>query len=429
MKDLFSWRLPLSDSDSIEFWKKAIFVFDTNALLDLYRFSRSTSEDFLRLLEHLEGRIWLPYQVVDEFLNNREKVIASEKTYFEKALSGLEKWKNEQSNFKELRGFIANSKKIVTTEVEALFSNQAAYISAISEVEKCFKEKIEEVTQQHSNLNSQKDYILEKIFLLFDKKVGASYDQKDLQNLYEEGEKRYKQKKPPGFEDAKKKEGMQKYSDFILWKQILDFAKAKSCPIILVTGEKKDDWWTKTKDGKIVAPHLELRREFHEQVQQLFWMYQTQRFYEIAKDKLGVELNPRSIEEANAVAEEKAAEETAYEESLQAIQQLQNSAINLSKLQDLTQSSQGFSANLWRGLISENVIDENTLKALVQKSETIMNAIEEKISKYGISTDVTEEICSKNVINENTLKALAQKSETIMNAIEEKISKYGIKYR
>lgn len=169
MKDLFSWRLPLSDSDFVKLWENAIFVFDTNFLLDLYRVSRPASEDFLQLLEHLKDRIWLPYQVVDEFLNRRENVIASETASFAKALSSLEEWKNEQLNFRKLRELIDNSGRIIAAEVKCLFSNQDAYTSAICEVEKCFKEKIEEVNKTHSVLNSEEDYILEKILILFDK--------------------------------------------------------------------------------------------------------------------------------------------------------------------------------------------------------------------------------------------------------------------
>jgi len=205
MKNLFSWRLPLSDSDFVELWENATFVFDTNFLLDLYRVSRSTSEDFLGLLERLKDRIWLPYQVVDEFFNRRENVIASETASYEKVLLGLDEWKNEQLSFKKLRGLIDNSGRIIAAEVKSLFSNQDAYISAISEVEKCFKEKIEEVTKTHSVLNSKEDYILEKLLILFDKKVGNSYDIIALQKLYKEGEERYKQEKPPGFKDDKAK--------------------------------------------------------------------------------------------------------------------------------------------------------------------------------------------------------------------------------
>jgi len=190
---------------------------------------------------------------------------------------------------------------------------------------------------------------------------------------------------------------MEKYGDFIIWKQVLDFAKAKSCPIILVTRDSKDDWWTK-KEGKIVSPHLELRREFHEQVQQSFWMYQTQRFYEIANDKLGVELNPRSIEEANAVAEENIAEETVYEKLLEVIQQDQKSSLleSISKLSDLSQAR----PELLSSLISKSLIDENTLKSIQNLAKNI--SVEELRGNI-----------SKSLIDENTLKSIQNLAKNI----------------
>lgn len=53
MRNLFSWRLRPSEADFSKLWENATFVFDTNFLLDLYRVSRLTVEDFLKILEHL----------------------------------------------------------------------------------------------------------------------------------------------------------------------------------------------------------------------------------------------------------------------------------------------------------------------------------------------------------------------------------------
>ncbi len=51
MKNLFSWRLPLSQDNFAELWEKATFVFDTNFLLDFYRVSSSTSDDYFRIYQ------------------------------------------------------------------------------------------------------------------------------------------------------------------------------------------------------------------------------------------------------------------------------------------------------------------------------------------------------------------------------------------
>lgn len=53
MKKMFFWRLYPSEQEFANLWESATFVFDTNFLLDLYRVSHSTAEDFLRVLESL----------------------------------------------------------------------------------------------------------------------------------------------------------------------------------------------------------------------------------------------------------------------------------------------------------------------------------------------------------------------------------------
>lgn len=345
MRNLFSWRLSPSEADFSKLWKNATFVFDTNFLLDLYRVSRLTGEDFLKILEHLQNRIWLPYQVADEFLRQREEIIDSEAASFKKALSALEKWKSEQQKFNSLRGHLKQAGKIVAAEVEDLFDKQKNYLDAVDEVEKVFREKINELANAHFPFDSDNDRILEHLLSIFDSKVGEPYDEQSLQTLYKEADDRYKKSQPPGFSDGKDKADERKYGDFILWKQILDFAKRESLPIVFVTGEKKPDWWIK-KNGEIVAPHIELRREFQEYVKQPFWMYRTQRFLEMAKKELMVEIDLRSIEETNAIADadlideqndkviEQAIEQTLIPDS-DALKRLTHLQINYSDVQKL----------------------------------------------------------------------------------------------
>jgi hypothetical protein len=168
-------------------------------------------------------------------------------------LKALKKWKDERKSFKNLRGFLRETGRIVASEIEVLFDNQDSYLASVEKIEADFREKIQELANSHSLLDPNKDPILDKVLLLFDGKVGDPYDITALQKLYKEGEERYSREQPPGFMDAKEKNNERKYGDFILWKQILDFAKAESCSIIFVTGEKKEDWWIR-KNGRIVFP-------------------------------------------------------------------------------------------------------------------------------------------------------------------------------
>ena len=65
----------------------------------------------------------------------------------------------------------------------------------------------------------------------------------------EEGQGRYKKEIPPGFKDAKDKDGVRKYGDLIIWKEMLKFALKQSKNIIFITDDVKADWW-ETQDNK-----------------------------------------------------------------------------------------------------------------------------------------------------------------------------------
>lgn len=53
-------------------WAKAIIVLDTNILLNLYRYSESTRDNIIQVMEAFKDRLWMPYQVGIEYFNNRE---------------------------------------------------------------------------------------------------------------------------------------------------------------------------------------------------------------------------------------------------------------------------------------------------------------------------------------------------------------------
>ena len=56
-------------------WNKGTFAFDTNTLLNLYRYTELTRKDFLSALKTIKGKLFLPHQAALEFHSNRVSVI------------------------------------------------------------------------------------------------------------------------------------------------------------------------------------------------------------------------------------------------------------------------------------------------------------------------------------------------------------------
>jgi hypothetical protein len=128
---------------------------------------------------------------------------------------------------------------------------------------------------------TRKDNISEEIDKLFEDKVGDEYTREKLKELYDIGKKRYEQKIPPGFIDQQKTNENQ-YGDYILWVQIIEYAKMKNKPVIFVIDDEKNDWWLihdyHKPTQEIILPHPELIKEFVSETNNRFYMYNSENF-------------------------------------------------------------------------------------------------------------------------------------------------------
>lgn len=100
MKNKFIQYFPPSENEIQEMWKNCTFVFDANVLLDMYRYSEKTRNEFMDLLEKIKESIWLPNQVALEFLRNRPEVIFAQQNMSLKTINLLE------DNIKTIEGEI-----------------------------------------------------------------------------------------------------------------------------------------------------------------------------------------------------------------------------------------------------------------------------------------------------------------------------------
>ncbi len=84
MRETFREYYPLSREEHKLIWNKAIIVFDTNVLLNFYRYSPNTFQTFSKILNMLSNKIWIPFQVAEEVHAYRLSVIDNQiKIYYE----------------------------------------------------------------------------------------------------------------------------------------------------------------------------------------------------------------------------------------------------------------------------------------------------------------------------------------------------------
>jgi predicted nucleic acid-binding protein len=281
MKSKFPGYFKLNESEISSLWDKALFTLDANILLNLYRYSDETKENFFKILEKIKERVWIPHQSAQEFFDNRLNEIGKQEKAYDDAISALNSIETEFKNSRQ-HPFISDK----------LFKKY----SALS------KEICEELTanKEFHNTRINDDDILVRIEELFSGKVGDEFDEETITKLCDEGKTRFANKIPPGYKDSDKKDDVEKdirkYGDLIVWKQILAQAKELKVNVILVTDDRKEDWWVRFK-GKTVGPRPELIKEFQTETEQLFHMYQSDRFLEFAGEHFKEDIDKKALEE------------------------------------------------------------------------------------------------------------------------------------
>lgn len=288
MKDLFPGHFKESDESLKEAWETSLFVFDANILLNLYRYSDTTRNEFIRILNKLKGRVWLPHRAAEEYLNNRLTVIDQQEKSYDDTIKLIESLQQDLDNTRQhpfvSKGVMRKINSVFDELCNELKKNKSAHTDRISS-----------------------DEIKDSIAIIFGKNVGTPYDKGQIDQLISAGEERYKQKIPPGFKDGSKagdsevfSEKCRKYGDLILWTQVIDKAIESNKSVVLVTDDKKEDWWEKFK-GKTVGPRPELVKEFKDRANQAFHMYQADRFLELARVNLGEKVSEEIVEEIREV--------------------------------------------------------------------------------------------------------------------------------
>lgn len=283
MKKIFkSYQTPSSD-EFTEIWNNCLFVVDTNVLLSLYRYSESTRDELLGILDNYKDRLWLPYQVGLEFFRNRVKVILDQKLTYDQLSNELEKIT------------LDFSKALDAKCSRHPFIDAKAFKDKFIESMDGIKEEISKKKNNHPDLMGD-DKTLESINNLYEDKVGAPFDENELKKYHKEAEDRYKEKIPPGYEDLKK-EGDRQFGDYIVWKQILNKAGEVKKPIILITDDRKEDWWLNV-NGMTISPRPELIEEMKKCAGVDFYMYQSDMFVKRAAKLLKEPITEQRVDKA-----------------------------------------------------------------------------------------------------------------------------------
>lgn len=307
------------NNDEIDFksiWEKGVFIFDSNVLLDLYRLPVSAREDLINVFENdkFKDRIWIGFQVLLEFLNNRLEVISDQKNKFTQVKKIIQSTITQyEDNFSKLNSELKHLKlsqrhSLIDPEKYINDENISQGKNFLNE----FIAYLDELEKKQFDVN-ENDIIKEKVLSIFSNKSGVAFDKESLEEIYLKGDERYKNQVPPGYMDIKKegyypyqdKKFIRKFGDFLLWKEIIEKCKTEKLEYaVLVTGDVKEDWWQK-KRGKKLGARMELLNEIYSEANELetFYMYDTSSFLQYAKQEIDENIKESSISETKELIE------------------------------------------------------------------------------------------------------------------------------
>ena len=283
MENLFAEYYRLSDERIKEIWEDSVIVFDTNVLLNLYRYNEDTCKEFIKVIEFYKNRLWIPYQVGFEFHRRREDII-----------------RKNAAAYKTLGAKLSES---LIKAVDALSSDfsRHPYINMSEirkKVEKCANTIVKSLEKQEESHPDylKDDFVLNEVTRLFNGRVGTDFSEEDLEKTYKEGEKRYSNQIPPGYCDAKNKKdkgNRSLYGDLIVWLQTISYSKEQKRNIIFVTDDHKPDWWDKVEGNH--TPRKELIKEFVNTTECGIIIYDSSRFLEYAKRNKELKISKKTL--------------------------------------------------------------------------------------------------------------------------------------
>lgn len=303
MKNEFRGFYSLEESELKKLWENACFVFDTNVLLNLYRYHENTTEQLIGVLEQLKDRIWIPYHVALEYQRNRLTVIAT-----------------QNSKFSEVRKLVSKGTSSINIELENLNLKKRhssiepdGFMKSIETATNEFLNVLDQLEKDHFSVVGE-DQIRVRLDLLLDGKIGEKpASQEEIDKLEDEAELRFNHKIPPGYMDDDKETsdtpvfsygGMtyrRKYSDYIVWSQLLSHAnKSSITDLVFITDDQKEDWWLKVKQNgvKTISPRPELMGEIGQKTEvERFHMYSSEGFLKYANELLNAGISNEAIEE------------------------------------------------------------------------------------------------------------------------------------
>ncbi|MEY8742379.1 PIN-like domain-containing protein [Bacillales bacterium AN1005] len=244
-----------------------LIIFDTNGILNIYKYSTDTINQILKVLDKVPTHQYLLLaEVLNEYNKNRKNVISREYNKYKEVTRELERIIQIAKN--DINKQFYKYNKFRFPQVKELGKRINESIEYIEKEAQSYSKLIKEEAKLNQDLLKEDRVHLFVDNLIKANRIGKKFSLSELLGIYNEGELRYKYRIPPGYMDADKDKSdttkREKFGDLVIWKELLSQAKECNKPIIFITNDEKEDWWTLDDYKYPISPRMELLSEFQE---------------------------------------------------------------------------------------------------------------------------------------------------------------------
>lgn len=249
-----------------------LVMFDTNFFLDILRMPVDESKKYLKAIDTLKANKFVSFFSVAEFNYNKKYIkTAYVRDQIDNIYKGIEAKKKDleflnvekmfdKTQLKTLNYFVGKELETVDKTINSLKKDVQQALSKVS-------------TKLKGNfLSAEEDIYTETLEKLYTY-MGDIPSQDFIDSVEEDGEKRYEDKTPPGFNDSEKVgykiikdiKFQEKFGDLLIWKDLISHAKNENIKrIVWITNDgtsKSKNDLIKRVDGLSLGLRIELITE------------------------------------------------------------------------------------------------------------------------------------------------------------------------
>ncbi|MGL5811309.1 MAG: PIN-like domain-containing protein [Nocardioides sp.] len=306
----FEGAVPQTQADIEYALKEGLLSLDANVLLSFYRYTPDARAALIAVLEAVDERIWVSHQAAREFWRNRVATIdnrsrASEDFHaaVRKASDGLttaaRTWAKQTAIPRDQADDVIADLRKSLEQLRTRIDDQTDDASAVSH-------------------DADKDIVCAELERVLSGRVGPPLGTAKHAETVTEGNRRAQNEVPPGYRDAAKaassthNEGAA--GDYLVWMQSLEKTREVERPLVIVTGDEKEDWWWRHQ-GRFMGPRQELYRECLAETRQRLFMLRPSDLIDNA-DVLAVTVDEEIKTEVRRAADSEAWSQSAVVELL-----------------------------------------------------------------------------------------------------------------